>query len=743
MPGTSWRRAALVTSACAVALAALPAGRAIADTAASASAAATAPAPGAVQELLVTAQKREANIKDVPISLSAVSGQSLAQKGITRFEDLALITPDFVALPMGDSRNSQIAIRGVSSQQSNIGQQASLGVFVDGVFMARTGMGTSQDFFDIDHVEVLRGPQGTLFGMNTAGGLVNIITKKPDLAAFQGDVDVSYGSYNDLRVRGLVTGPIEPGTLAFSLAAYSDSHDGYTWSPTRGQHIDNLRKQGVRGKLLFQSGDFDATVTLDYQHESSVCCSTVIAKMLPGANVIGFPITPPAGFPYSRESISSGKFTNPNSGDGVTAELNWRLPFGTITSLSSYRTWDADPVSDVDEVEYNFLDGFENHQRHKQFSEELRFTSPSGQRLEYVAGLFYFWRSSSEFDTVDIGPDASFLAIPGQSGQTLDTWSDKDQSFAAFGHLDIHVTDQLTLSGGLRYTVEPQTGFYLQTSSNFIFPNLGPNTDKRDDRDLTWQTNLSYKVTPDVTVYGSIATGFKPGGFDMNRLGNFTGYQFGPESSIDYELGAKSDLMDHKLAIDIALFWTNYDNYQALAWDGTNLITRNAASFVSRGVEFELDARPAEGLDLSFNGSFLDAYFTSFPNGPCPPGVAGQCELAGYRLSGAPKWTLNWSGSYHHPITEAWDGFVRFDVSYKSLIEWTDNDPNTWSPGYTVANARLGVSDHRGLELSLFANNLTNTHYLSFVFLSPLATGLYVGFDGAPRVFGVELRKSF
>ncbi|HWF76396.1 MAG TPA: TonB-dependent receptor [Caulobacteraceae bacterium] len=726
-----------MASASAAAFAILPAGRAMADTA--------QPKAASVQELIVTAQKREASIKDVPISITAVSGAKLADHGINKFDDLSLITPDFVVLPQGDSRNSSIVIRGVSTQQANIGQQASLGVFVDGVFMSRTGMGTTQDFFDIERVEVLRGPQGTLFGMNTAGGLINIITKKPDLNTFRGDFDVSYGSYNDLRLRGMVTGPIIPGELAFSLSGYSDSHDGYTWSPVRNQRIDNLRKQGARGKLEFQKGNFDATLTIDYQHESSICCSTVITKVLPGANVIGFPAAPlaPPGYPFSRESIASGVYTNPNSGGGVTLEMNWQLPGGTLTSLSSYRTWDANPISDVDQVSYNFLDGFENHQNHAQASEELRFTSPSGHKIEYVAGLFYFWRHSWEFDTVNVGPDASFLALPGQSGQTLDYWTDDDQSYAAFGHVDIHLTDQLTLSGGLRYSVEPQTGFYVQRSSNVIFPNLGPMTQKRDDKDLTWQADLSYKLTPDITAYASVATGFKPGGFDMNRLGNFTGYQFGPENSIDYEAGVKSDLLDHRLGASLALFWTNYDNYQALAWDGTNLITRNAASFVSRGVEFEIDAQPLDGLSLSFNGSYLDAHFTSFPNGPCPPGVPGVCELAGYRLSGAPTWNLNFSGKYERPISADWNGFVILDASYKGLIEWTDNDPNTYWPGYTIANARIGVSNQHGLQVSLFANNVTNTNYMTFIFASPLASGLYVGFDGAPRVFGVELRKSF
>ncbi|HEX3917418.1 MAG TPA: TonB-dependent receptor [Caulobacteraceae bacterium] len=711
----------------------------MADTAVSAS------APGQVQELIVTAQKREENIKDVPISISAVSGATLTQHGFVNFNDLATITPNMLSLQEGDSRTSTIEIRGVSTQQADIGQQASIGVFIDGVFMSRTGMGTTQDFVDIQRIEVLRGPQGTLFGMNTAGGLINIITQPPSLTGYRGEFEASYGSYNDVRVRGMVTGPIVPDELGFSLAGYSDNHDGYTYDPVRNEHVDNLHKDGVRGKLEFKKDDFDATITADYQHETSQCCSVVISSVLPGGNSLGYPVAPvvPPGSPYNRETIEDGVNTNPNSGGGITAELNWHLPIGTITSLASYREWDAFPISDVDELPFNLLDGFAIHQNHKQASEELRFTSPSGQKLEYVVGLFYFWRHSTEFDTLPIGSDASFLIIPGEPGPTYNYEVVDDASYAVFGHLDYHLTDQLTISGGLRYSAEPQTALFVQRSTNVIFPDLGPDTARRDDRDLTWQTNLSYKVTPDVTAYASIATGFKPGGFDLTRLANLTGIQFEPETNIDYELGLKSDLLDHKLSIDVALYWTNYDNFQALAWDGTNLITRNAASFVSRGVEFEINARPIEGLTLSANGSYLDAHFTSFPDGQCPPGVAGVCDQSGLPLSGAPKWTFNVSGNYERPVTSKWNGFIRFDVGYKSLIETSNNDPNTYLPGYAIANARIGVRDQHGLEVSLFANNLTDTKYKNYVFGAPLATGVYVAYLGDPRVVGVELRKSF
>jgi iron complex outermembrane receptor protein len=713
----------------------LPTARALAD-----------PAPGAAQEVVVTAQKRTESIKNVPLAITAVSGATLQRQGFVNFNDIASIAPNMVALQLGDSRTSTIAMRGVTTQQADIGQQASLGVFVDGVFMSRTGMGTTQDFVDIERIEVLRGPQGTLFGMNTAGGLMNIITRKPNLNALEGNVDLSYGSYNDVRARGMVTGPIIPGALGFSLAAYSDSHDGYTYDTVTHQHVDNERKEGGRAKIEYSQGDFDATFTADYQHETSQCCSVVISKLDPGANVFGIPIAPiaPKGYPYSRQTIEDGVNTNPNSGGGVSAELNWRLSQFTVTSVSSWRTWDAFPIADVDELSYNFLDGFSQHQTHTQASEELRLTSPGDQKLAYVLGVFYFWRHSNEADNLPVGPDASFLIMPGQPGNTANAESVDDVSYAAFGHADYHLTDKLTISGGLRYSDEPQTGSYVQRSTNFVFPDLGPVTQKRSDSALTWQAAIAYKWTPDVMLYANAASGFKPGGFDMTRLGNLSGFQFRPETNIDYEGGVKASLLDQRLSIDADLFWTNYTNFQALSFDGTNLITRNAGAFLSRGIEVQIDAYPTRGLTLSANGSYLDAHYTSFPNGQCPVGQSGSCNLSGYRLYGAPTWTFNASGQYIHPIADGWDGFARFDVSYKSGIYVAENlDPGTYQPPYAVLNTRIGVNDHHGLQVSLFANNVTETKYMNYTFLAPLSTGVYVGYVGAPRVVGVEVRKAF
>lgn len=704
-------------------------------------------ANGGLETVVVTAQKRAENVRNVPISITAVSGQSLVDGGVVSFHDLARIAPNFQSIEEGDSRTSTMTMRGVTSQQNDVGQQSSIGVFLDGVFLARTGMGSSQDFLDIDRIEVLRGPQGTLFGMNTAAGLINIITRKPNLDNFEGEVSATYGSYNTLQLRGMVTGPIINDELGFSLSAYSDSHAGYTYDPVTHRHVDNQRKYGVRGKLEFKSGNFDGTISADYNHESSECCSAIIAKLLPGANLLGVPIAPlaPAGYPFSRETVQGTRNINPNEGGGITADLNWTFGDFTLTSLTSARYWNASPVSDIDSLPLDVLDNFVIKQRHKQFSEELRITSPSDSRLEYVAGLFYYYRNSSDYENLALGSAVpAFFIVPGTDGATVIDGTVNDRSYAAFAHVDYHWTDALTTSAGIRYSVEPQHVRFAQTSNNFAFPGLGSTHQKRRDEALTWTLDANYKWSDDVSTYVSAARGFKPGGFDMTRLNSFTGFQFRPETNVNYEVGLKSGFFDNRVSLNVSAFYTDYKNFQTLAFDGLNLVTTNAGKFTTRGFELEAAARPIDGLTLTAATGYVDAHYVDFPNGQCPSGVTGSCNLNGKPLDQTPRWTFNASAQYDWSVGSGMDAFARLDASFRSKVFYQQSlDPNAVQNGYGLLNARIGINYADGWETDLFANNLTKTKYLNFIYPSPLASGVYVGYVGAPRIYGIRLQKSF
>jgi iron complex outermembrane receptor protein len=715
----------------------------------SASSAPTTPdnAATAVGEIVVTAQKRAENIIDVPISMTAVTGRTLKDAGISSFHDLASIAPSFTSREWGDARTSIMTMRGVASQEANPGEQSSIGVFIDGVFLSRTGMGSSQDLLDVERVEVLRGPQGTLFGMNTAAGLINVITRQPDLTHFDGYGELVYGSYNDFEARATLSGPIVPDVLGFSLAGYGITHDGYTYDPVIRTHVDDEKKYGLRGKLRYVGTNFDATLSADYHQETSACCSAIFDKVLPGANIFGVPIAPlaPQGYPYSRQTVQDTVNENPNEGGGVTAELNWRVGGLTVTSLSAYRFWNASPVSDIDSLPLRILDNFTIHQKHEQFSQELRVSSPSGEKLEYVAGLFYFYHRSTDYENLALGPDApQFFILPGTDGATVITSRVGDSSYAAFAHVDYHWTDQLTTSAGVRYTQEPQNAQFTQTSNNFAYPTLGSTQQSRNDGQATWMADVSYKWSGDVTTYASVARGFKPGGFDLTRLQSLDQFQFGPETNTNYEIGLKSSLFEHRLSFDAAAFYTQYQNFQAQAFDGVNIITTNAGAFVSKGVEAQAAFRPIAGLTLAAAGSYVDARYTRFPNGQCLPNVAGACDLAGKRLSLAPQVTFNASAEYRRPLSTRWDGYARVDYAYTGSIYFSQSlDPNSYQPGYGVVNARIGIESADRLALEVFASNLTDTHYMNIIYPSPLATGLYVGYVGAPRVVGVRLSKGF
>ncbi|HTO40220.1 MAG TPA: TonB-dependent receptor [Rhizomicrobium sp.] len=697
-----------------------------------------------IEEVVVTAQKRSENIKDVPIAVTVVSGDRLMESQITSFHDLERVAPSFKSLPLGDARASTMNMRGVSSVQGNPGRQSSLGVFVDGVFMARTGMASSQDFLDIERVEVLRGPQGTLFGMNTAGGLIHIITAKPNLSEYSGRAEVVLGQYDTIEARGNITGPLIQDTLGFSLSAAKSKRGGLLYNSTLDRYVDDENKFSLRGKLGYESGNFNATLTADYARESSICCSAVFTK------VTGIPktastvvVVPPPGYPFSRITTQSGLSTNPNAGGGVSLEMNWDYAGHTITSLSAWRRWTVSSINDPDSTEVKFLDGFLIHQEHEQVSQELRIASPGDRDLTYVAGLFFYDRWSTDYEDLHIDPSISvYKSRP--DGRTIFDARVRDTSYAIFGHAEYKLTDDLAAAFGGRYTWEPQTFDFYQDSGISLYPTYGHlPTQTRNDPVFTWKLDLRYAVTADISTYASVARGFKPGGMTMTRISNVNDLQFKPESNLNYEVGFKSVLLDRRVQLNLAAFYTIYNDFQTTAFDGTRYLTTNAPEFITRGIELESEFHPLQGLALTLAGSFVDAHYTDFPNGQCT-GVVGPCNLNGKRLNGSARWNLNAGLSYTVEVAEDWSAFTRFDYAWKSdVYSAQDLNPNSVSKAHGVMNARVGVTSNFGLTAEIFAKNLFDAEYTTFSYGLPFGSGGFVGYIGAPRLAGVRLSQSF
>ncbi len=545
---------------------------------------------GVVETVVVTAQKRAEDVQRVPVAITAISGKSIDASGLTDFKDLAQYSPSLLTDENGDARAARVGLRGVTSSQDP-GKESSVGVFLDGVFLSRINMAFT-DLLDVDHIEILRGPQGTLFGNAVDAGLINVVTRRPDLENFGGYLEGVVGNYDTRELRGTVTGPIVDGELGFSLAGFSDYHGGLTYNSTLHEHVDDQNRWGTRGKLEYESGNLNVLLIADYAHENSQCCSNVIVHLDPGANLLGVPATSfaPPGFPYSRTTVDGSPNNNKTDGGGVSAEVNWDAGWATITSVTAFRHETVSALNDPDDSPLAIMDDFLVDQSHNQFSQELRLASKAGDPFEYVLGLYYMSANHKDYENIKF--DSPFLEFPGTNGDSFINDTFQDTSKAVFGRVAYHFTDQFTAAFGARYTMENQHAVMAESSNNFVFfpnpadPLTAPHTLSADvsprDSAFTYTGTLQYQITPETMVFASVARGFKPGGVDLTLRSNLDGLVFKPETNQDYEVGVKSTLLDDRLVIDATAFHTLFSNFQALAFNGTQFSTTNAKGFLSQ-----------------------------------------------------------------------------------------------------------------------------------------------------------------
>lgn len=704
--------------------------------------AADAPADS-VAEVTVTAQKRAENIQDVPISIVAISGDALERSGLRDFQNLTQFAPGLVTDANSDPRAARIGLRGVTTAQDN-GKQSSVGVFIDGVFMSRVGMAFTE-LADIDHVEVLRGPQGTLFGMNTSAGLIHIITEKPRLNDVKGFIEGVVGNYNRKEVRASVSGPLIAGTLGASLSVFSTDRGGVVYNVTRQENVNDQHRWGVRGKLGYHRDNLDVQVIADYSQENSNCCGNVLLFLKPGAVTVGMPAAPLAAaagnFPYSRLKLTGLEDFIKPQGAGLSTEINYDLGFATLTSLTAWREWNIRAQNDAGGLAIPIIETY-GAQQHDQYSQELRLASNGDDKLQWVGGLFYFLRHSAAQGVTRFVPLA--LRSAAQDGTTRSRFKIKDVSYAAFGQVSYQFTDEFKLAVGARYSQENQDDHDIQVAQNFVSPTYDRKA-SRNEGQFTYTVTATYDISPDIMTYGSVARGFKPGGFDLGRPLVFTEFEFEEETNLNTEVGIRTTLLDRKLLFNATLFQTVYKNFQTVQYDGIRFLSGNAPKFTTKGLELEVTARPITGLAISAQAAFIDTKYNDFKLGACPQGVAGACDLTGRRLPQAPKTTYNISASYDRPLGDTnWNGIVQVDYAYRSKAFFNQAlDPVLTQKGYGIVNLRIGVRSDDGLKIEGFANNLFKKDYMAFAFNGPLLTGGYEGFLGDPRMYGVRVRKEF
>ncbi|HWA62790.1 MAG TPA: TonB-dependent receptor [Caulobacteraceae bacterium] len=725
-----------------------------------------------VNELIVTARRTQERAIDVPIPLSVLSGESLERTGGYTLADIQNRVPNLVAFN-ANPRNSSVGIRGIGVSSASDGLDTSVGIYLDGVYLGRPGMALA-DLIDVEQVEVLRGPQGTLFGRNSSAGVINVTTRKPDFTPGAA-LEASFGDYAYRQIRGTVTGPIVPGLLAGRLTAFRTDRDGVLENRTTHLAGNSIGRSGARLQLLgTPSPRLSERLIAEYSDENDTCCVSVLAsafapglsattgRTLAAFSALGY--VPAASRGFTLNNAPQRMRTEQQS---ASAEVNWDLGFADLTSISAWRYWHFDPLQDSDGTPLDIIQVNAANTRDHQISEELRLASKPG-RFSWQAGFYLFRQTlkdhyvlnqfgtdASAFYTTYVrlaNPAAAAIVIAPGSQYIGDTLARTD-SVAAFGQANYKLTDRLTLTGGVRFTHDERHGIsdtstlgtpYAATSLPFHY-NVTVSSGN-----WSYLASASYRLGAHGSVYGSYSTGYKAAGLNLNAAvtaGSPLVLQ--PETVRDGELGIKQRLFGDRLDLDANLFWTELKGLQAniAPPNGAKAYLANVGDIRARGVEAEVDWRIDGHFEISANGSYNDAHYTAYPNAPCPVGVAAPCNLTGRPVYQAPRWVANAQARYDTDLSDQVKGYALMQYSYRSGVYGSvDDAAYARIKSYGLVNARLGVRVRDRYEASVWINNAFDKVYFQTLGAASIpGAGAFgtAGQLGAPRTVGVTLRAEY
>ncbi len=739
-------------------------------------------------DIVVTARYKNETLQTVPIAITALSSAQIeAVGGQTSLKTLAVFAPS-VSIQGFSGRNQTITIRGLGTNSggTNDGLDQGVGLYIDGVYRPRTGT-VINDLLDLDSVQVLRGPQGTLFGKNTVAGAIDVRTKLPSFAP-EFASDITYGNHNYMRAQASASGGLTD-TLALRLSGLVSARDGLVYNTTQHQDWDNYENVAVKADLLWKpSTSLTFRLTGDYARQTGNMGFYLSGQVLPTTRDNGVPVkgfyqhaaevgyTPIAIDPYRRQTDINGSQAIRMPSGGVTARIDATLGGHTLTSITAGRFWKWIPNWDGDQFGADVLGQATVATDQKQFSQELRLTSPSGGSIEYTAGLYYFWQRADLTQELSFGKDAAkwYLgaAAPDALLNGLDTFSHLNpstNSYASYGQATWHVTPSTSLTGGLRYTYEKKAGSYdavqvgtpapisslpvaYQATAAAVraayAPSGGAYEASRSKGTVSWLLSANQDIGDDVHAYASYSRGYKSAGINLVRQSAGINIFVEPEKVDSYEVGFKTQLLDRRVQFNTALFWTIDQNYQANLYDVSNRISYlgNAGKVRSRGVEVDLRASVARGLTFSGSGSFTDAKYLRYTNAICPflQSYQPSCDISGQRLSGTSKWAGAVQARYEAPVNDRLIGYTAADASYRSsFFSAVNDDPFSRIKGYALVGAQLGLRAADGpWDVSVWGRNLFDKDYLVTSTVNATWGITQVGV-GEPRTYGVTLRTRF
>lgn len=704
--------------------------------------------PGAADapaEIIVTAQKRAQNLQDVSLSISALSAQKLTDNQISDVTDLAASVPN---VTVGNGYGlAQITIRGIGVTNPFTGADPSVALHVDGAVVAQSAAQIAA-FFDLERIEVLRGPQGTLYGRNATGGVVNLITAKPtrDLTGY---IRATYGNFDLITVEAAVGGPIAGDKVLGRIAVRTEDRSGYGINEFSGREIDDAKHRAIRGHVQFlPTEDVSLLLTGDwYREDDSAFGPKFRAESYPGTTI---PQLVAASTPATRASNTNRNIKseidtqNARETWAITATLDWQLNESMkLRSLTNYRSfffdtiWDFDTASNVsNSVQAQYVTS-------KHYSEELQLTYDSGPVNALLAAYYY-----NEKITGDnrVGTRPRRRTAPGLQGLFLSFQGKVDvESYALFGNVSYDLTDQLVLNAGGRYTHEKRTGVIFTT----IVP-VSPNPTRfatgGSFNDFSPKVTLEWRPVDDVMLYGTWSKGFKSGIILVGAASPI----LEPEKVTNYEIGLKSTFLDRALTFNLSAFYADYRNLQvskvvpAVSTPTVMTIFENAAEATMKGLEAEIVVVPAAGLQFDSSIGYLDARFDDYlsanalelPNAPIR-------QLKGRRLPFAPKWSVAAGAQYTAELGNGAELRIRGDLNYKSRFFSDQYNNFRLSETYTTVDANIRyTSPGRRFFGQLWVKNLTDEFYWA----GSAANGtsrMIMGNPGEPRTYGATIGYNF
>jgi iron complex outermembrane receptor protein len=750
-------------------------------------------APAQLEEIIVTAQKRLEIIRDVPLSVSVLTGEDLQSIGATNISGIQARLPAVTISEGLTPFAGAIRLRGVGSEGLETSIEPSVGFFIDGVYQPRSGIAMT-DLLDIERVEVLYGPQGTLYGKNTNAGVISVTTRRPS-HNLESELEVTRANDNGQQVKLMSSGPIHDD-LAFRLSASRRVNDGWLVNDFDGDEVRDADDQLLRGQLFWTPTESLDVLLIGYHGERDLqCCD---ADAFYGQVQQEIAAKPSVNKNLGSNSWDDYRINTPDTAvfdqqsHGLSFHLEYRFHQTVFESITAWDEYDWNNYSDLDRSVLGIME-VRDLQTSETFSQELRLLNSLDQ-AELLVGLFYYQNELTRGDNANIalvtlkddvaevdeyqfGYACEFLY--GVDGCLESNPEDKafldhefDQTtYAIFSQLEWWWQDDVIVTLGLRYTYEEKdVELYFASEQAhdgnqklsivelFAPSPLGVDESlenyDRTDKKLTWMFNIKYELDEDINTFFTVATGFKAGGFN-GFVGLDTDREFDSEDAINYELGLKSSWLNNKVNFDASLFYTEFEDFQTLAFSSatSSFFVDNAGEQRSQGVSLALRSQLNQRLRISAELLYLNAEFTDFEGADCyagrpvdnpvldVDGAPGSCDRSGETLDWAPEWSSSFDVSYRVPGNWG-EWFVSGSWVYKSL-HTTQTDGNPRSEQYfSTVNLRAGL-ESGPWGVAVWANNVFDRAYFVQVEDMPLLDGSYQTYMAEPRSAGITLRYHY